>query len=304
VTYLEVGAWSDHSHPSGSVVVGYNGKDHSRAALAWAAREAAQRGAPLLVLYAANYPGMAVEPGPGLLQREPGALEAAEEVTARGVAEARDAHPALWVAGATEVTSPSQALTDASRDAALLVLGSRGYGRVAGALLGSVAFTVAARAASPVIVVKDEAVDRTVAPESPVVIGTDGSPAAAIALDFAGGWAARAGAPLTVVTCTGEHEGQRIDETQLRASAERIAASAASRARARHRGLTATVKIEDGPPELALVDASAGAGLIVVGTRGRGAYEGMLLGSVSHAVIHGARCAVAVVGGVADPPAT
>ena len=63
------------------------------AALAWAAAEAARREAPLVVLYAANYPGMTVEPGPGLLHRDPGALEAAEEVTARGVAEALEAHP-------------------------------------------------------------------------------------------------------------------------------------------------------------------------------------------------------------------
>ena len=87
MAYVEVGAWSGGSHPRGAVVVGYNGKDHSRAALAWGAKEAARREAPLLVLFAANYSGMTVEPGPGR-HREPGTLEAAEEVTARGVAEA------------------------------------------------------------------------------------------------------------------------------------------------------------------------------------------------------------------------
>ena len=83
---VEVGEWSERSYPPGAVVVGYNGKTHSRAALRWAAEEAVVRDAPLLVLYAANYLGMTVEPGPGLHHREPGALEAAYEVTARGSA--------------------------------------------------------------------------------------------------------------------------------------------------------------------------------------------------------------------------
>jgi nucleotide-binding universal stress UspA family protein len=60
--------------------------------------------------------------------------------------------------------------------------------------------------------------------------------------------------------------------------------------------LTVTTRVEDCPPELTLVDASADAGMVVVGTRGRGAFEGMVLGSVSHAVIHGAGCTAAVLG--------
>jgi nucleotide-binding universal stress UspA family protein len=212
------------------------------------------------------------------------------------VAEALGAHRELWVAGATEVTSPSQALTEASGDAAMIVLGSRGYGRVAGALLGSVAFAVAARAACPVVVVKDEALDRPAGPKNHVVVGSDGSPEAAAALDFACRRAVGASARLEVVTCTGGHEIEDIDVTELRASAERIAGTAADRARGRHPELAVTTRVEDCPAEVTLVGASADAGLVVVGTRGRGAYEGMVLGSVSHAVIHGASCAVAVVG--------
>jgi nucleotide-binding universal stress UspA family protein len=99
-----------------------------------------------------------------------------------------------------------------------------------------------------------------------------------------------------VVTCTGGHQIRDVDEYELRASAERIAAAATKHARDLHPDLTVTARVEDCRPELTMVAASAGAGLVVVGTRGRGAFEGMLLGSVSHAVIHGAQCAVAVVG--------
>jgi nucleotide-binding universal stress UspA family protein len=55
-----------------------------------------------------------------------------------------------------------------------------------------------------------------------------------------------------------------------------------------------TTRIE-AVPEHTLVEASAKAGLVVVGTPRSSAFQGMLLGSVSHAVIHGARSAVAVV---------
>jgi nucleotide-binding universal stress UspA family protein len=228
MVYDDMGAWSGRAHPRGAAVVGYNGKKHSRAALAWGAEEAARRDAPLLVLFAANYPGMAVEPGPGLLQRNPGAFEAAEEVTARGVSEALEAHPALRIAGATEVTSPSRALTEASNDAALVVLGSRGYGRVVGALLGSVAFAVAARACCPVVVVKDDALDRPVGRVHRVVVGTDGSAEAAAAVGFAADRAATASAALEVITCTGGHQVKNVDERELRASADRIAQAAAN----------------------------------------------------------------------------
>lgn len=63
----------------------------------------------------------------------------------------------------------STALIDASSHATSLVLGSRRYGRVIGALPGSVTFAVAARARCLVIVVKDEAVDQPVGPLHRVV---------------------------------------------------------------------------------------------------------------------------------------
>ncbi|MFC7359857.1 universal stress protein [Nocardioides astragali] len=299
MSYDEVGAWSGRSHPRGAVVVGYNGKEHARTALVWGAEEAARCDAPLLVLYAANYPGMTVEPGPGLFHRDPLALEAAEEVTARGVAEALEVHPGLWISGATEVTSPAQALTEASELAELLVLGSRGYGRVAGALLGSVAFAVAARATCPVVVVNDEARDRQPGPRHPVVVGTDGSDEGSAAVQFAAERAAGGSASLEVVTCTGGHQVKDVDEEELRASAHRMAVAAAAQARASHPRLAVAVRVEDCPAEQTLVAASSDAGMVVVGTRGRGAFEGLLLGSVSHAVIHGASSAVAVV--TSDP---
>ncbi len=169
--YVEVGAWSGREYPPGAVVVGFNGEAHSRTAVTWAAHEAAHRGRPLVVLYAANYPGMTGPPGRGLHHRDPGALEAAEEVTARGVAAAVTDRPDVTVVGATEVTTAVRALVEASREAALVVVGTRGRGRLARTLLGSVSYRLAARAASPVVVVT--ATDAGGLPVSqPVRVGT------------------------------------------------------------------------------------------------------------------------------------
>mgnify|MGYP001298713370 CR=1 FL=1 len=296
MTYTEVGAWSDIDPPRGSVVIGYNGREHSSVALRWAADEAVRRDVPLVVLFAANYPGMTVEPGTGLYQREPGALEAAQEVTARGVAEALERHPELDVLGATEVASPTKALVEAGEHAAVVVLGSRGYGRVVGALLGSVAFAVAPRAACPVIVIREPDLDREAGPEHPIVVGTDGSEPAGVAVDYAARRAAGTRAALQLVTCTGGHQVPHIEEEALRGPATRIVEAEAERVRAAYPELTVTTRVEDCPAEVTLVEASRTAGMVVVGTRGRGGFEGLLLGSVSHAVIHGAACAVAVVG--------
>ncbi len=295
MVYVEVGSWSETPMPSGAVVVGWNGKAHSEATLAWATAEAVETRAPLVVLYAANYPGMTGPEAPGVFERDPGALEAAEEVTARGVGEALRMQSVLHVFGATEVESPARALIEASREASVVVLGSRGYGQVVGALLGSVAFNVAARATCPVVVVKDECARRRVGPDHRVVVGTDGSEHAAAAVAYAAERAAAASADLEIVTCTGGHQVEPIDEHALRASARARASAAAERVLATHPQLSVSTRVEDCPAEVTLIALSADAGLVVVGTRGRGAFEGLLLGSVSHAVIYGASCAVAAV---------
>jgi nucleotide-binding universal stress UspA family protein len=146
-----------------------------------------------------------------------------------------------------------------------------------------------------VVVVKDDAESRRIGPDHKVVVGTDGSSAGEAAVDFAAACAAEVSAALEIVTSTGEHPTADIDAEQLRANADSIAHSAADRVAETHSGLAVTTRVEDSPAERTLVDASADAGLVVVGTRGRGAFKGMVLGSVSHAVIYGSQCPVVVV---------
>jgi nucleotide-binding universal stress UspA family protein len=135
--HRDVGGWSGRAYPAGAVVVGYDGKEHTRGAIEYAVLEASRRDRPLVVLHAVHYPGMVGEQGPGLLDPDPAALEAAEEVTARGVAEARALHPELEIVGATEVTGPVRALRAALPGAELVVVGTRGRGALASRILGA-----------------------------------------------------------------------------------------------------------------------------------------------------------------------
>jgi nucleotide-binding universal stress UspA family protein len=120
-----------------------------------------------------------------------------------------------------------------------------------------------------VIVLKDEALDSPVGPEHRVVVGTDGSPEAAAAVSFAAARAVTASATLQVITCTGEHQIENVDERELRASAIRIAEDAADGVREAHHELIVKTRVDDSTAELASTDASTDAGPVVVGTRGR-----------------------------------
>lgn len=276
------------------VVVGFHDRPHSREALTWAAEEATTRGLPLLVLYAANYPGMIVPEG-AHFETDSGALAAANEVTARGVAQAVTERPGIVVSGQTDVTSPARALVEASSAATLLVIGSRGRGPVLGTLLGSISLVVPARALCPVVVVKQECATTRPGPARRVVVGTDGSPAAGAAVAFAAQYAAGRSAELEIHCCTGEvARGVRAED--VRRAAEDVLASAVRSVEQDQPGVVVRARVEEGLPEEALVAASEQAGLLVVGSRGRGAFKGMIAGSVSMAVIHGARCPVAVIG--------
>lgn len=287
----------------GAVVVGYDGSAQARAAVQWAAQEAVRRAASLHVAYAADYPGPVA---PSWLPEE--AVRSAASVAAEGAEHARAAAPGLEVTRSTSIGSPAGVLVDESRRASLLVVGTRGHGELLGALLGSVAFAVSAHAPCPVVVVRGDATARP-GPDAPVVVGVDGSAEADQALRFAADTAADTGAPLVVTAAWRPPAGEvweaaawttRVSEN-LGDAAERAARDMTVRAEAAaldaHPGLAVRREVVPGPAGRVLADLSAGAGLVVVGARGRGGFAGLLLGSVSHAVIHGATCPVAVVRG-------
>ena len=276
------------------IIVGYHPGPHAGEALAWAVREADHLRLPLVVVYAADYPGMvsgAEEPGPTAL--DGGALEAAEEVTASAVAAAQQLRPRVDVRGLTRVTGPTRALVDASPDASMVVVGSRGRGPVLGAVLGSVSRTIAARAQCPVVVVPPGTGRREAGPGRCVTVGTDGSHVADRAVRHAAAVAVSRGAVLEILCCTGGTSPIPVSGPE----AEDIVVAAERDLAGSHPDLAVFTRVLPCAPQAALVAASEHAGLVVVGSRGRGVLGEIVLGSVSAATIRDAACPVVVLGG-------
>ncbi len=139
-----------------NVVVGVDGSEGSRRALAWAAEEARDHQAGLTVLgswappVALSGPGFAAYPG--YTEADLSAV-AEHELTAALQAVLGDA-PDLPVERLVVEGHPAHRLVEASDGADLLVVGCRGHGGFAGMLLGSVSQHVAAHARCPVVVVR------------------------------------------------------------------------------------------------------------------------------------------------------
>lgn len=136
------------------VVVGVDGSEGSRAALAFAAQEARLRGARLEVVVAWQYPVLTTMPAFGVLPPvDEMASEARQGLEQLIRDEGLDADPELEVVPVVAQGPAAAALLDASKDADLLVVGSRGHGGFTGLLLGSVSQACVTHAICPVVVV-------------------------------------------------------------------------------------------------------------------------------------------------------
>ena len=187
-----------------------------------------------------------------------------------------------------------------------MVTGSRGRGPLAAGLLGSVAYAVTAHADCPAVVVHDHTVPR---PDQPVIVAVDGSRGWQDVVDLAAEMAVLSGADLHVVTVAHhalspeaqayvESSRAGTDRTNaVRARAQETVQEAADRALATFATLSVETEVLYGSPGHVLSPLGDHASLIVLGTRGHGGFTGLLLGSVSHTVIHEARCPVMVVPG-------
>jgi nucleotide-binding universal stress UspA family protein len=287
------------------VVVGFDGGEPARAAVRWAAREAARLGSPLTIVYAANVPAVTAW-SPGTAVVLDGLGDVSERVAAEGAALAREVAPDLRVRSLGMIGGPAGELIGRSGEAGLVVVGRRRRSALASAALGSVSFAVILHARCPVVVVQEGTEDAAAAPGGPVVVGVDGSRAAQAALELAAELADAWGSALSVVAAWAVPasepwtealgpEAAQAAHDDARRGAEEVAVAALDRVRAAHPGTEVSVSVVQGPAEEVLAEASRSASLVVVGSRGHGGFAGMMLGSVGHSVLRKASSPVAVV---------
>jgi len=280
---------------SPSVVVGYDGSAGANRALEWAADDAARRRVPLRIVHV-------VVPWPYDIAKfsTGGGPEDFHTGAGRMLAEAEKAvhelRPGLDVSTAVLEGQPGKVLREQAGPQATLVLGSRGLGGFAGALLGSVSTHVAVHAHGPVVVVRPQ----EGAARNEIVAGVDGSPESEPALAYAFEQARLRGAavraihawqlPVHAYAPEVTFDLDEVVRAQRQAVIDRLAGW-----RERYPEVTVYEESPCAHPANALIDASREADLVVVGSRGMGAVGSLLLGSVSRAVLHHAHCPVAVV---------
>ncbi|MFF3464181.1 universal stress protein [Streptomyces sp. NPDC001984] len=282
------------------IVVGVDGSEPSLWAVDWAADEAALRGVPLRLVYARlweRYEGTSLAQD---LTRQNGEVTA-EDVIETAAQRARLRAPDVKISTAVLPEEPEYSLVHESRSAAAVVLGSRGRSSMAEALLGSVSVTVAGHAHCPVIVLRGSHDNQARAGRrGRIAVGVGEKPVHSAAVRFALDEARLRHVPLDAVRAwrapaheSTDHplmagEPARLHEEQAAEELEEVLRDAPDDVEVRRRSV-------EGPARRALLDASAGADLLVVGAQRRSGHFGLQLGRVAHGVLHHAACPVAVV---------
>jgi nucleotide-binding universal stress UspA family protein len=289
------------------IVVGYDGSPGSRLALDWAIETAKRDDRRLTLLHCV---GLTMTPT--FRAYDPGVQAHAYDELSRGVlAEAVDVATKTMdrkdVDALSVIGGAAAELVAASSRADLVVTGSRGHGALAGGLLGSTSYAVTAHAHCPAVVVRGDSVLHAGAAH-PVVVAFDDSKHAQAALDTAVQIAAAAETSLHVVAVDNVGGLEAWPETdtilgreemldQMHLHVAQVLRDIAAAARGAHPGLDVQTTVLGGGAGAAIATYARDvrAGLIVMGTRGHGGFTGMLLGSVSHRVVHDAPCPVMVI---------
>jgi len=286
---------------AGRIVVGIDGSPHSANALEWAIGRALLGGEHLELVNAYTLtPALDFYGYQAVAQPMDWVVELSHQVLDAAATRVNEVAPALTCAQVSTLGQPAVVMAAASESADAVVVGRRGLGNVASALLGSVSTRLAVQAKCPLVVVGEADVPAS----GPIVVGVDGSSFGANALRYAVAEAAiRRTSVRAVVAFDAFHPGFRADPeltARMRAEVEAEAAdTVASTLKQIELDGLAPVDVEDvaveGRPADVILDHAKDAQLVVVGTHGKGMVRRMLLGSVSRQILIDSDRPVAVV---------
>lgn len=293
------------------IVVGVDGSQQSRCALKWAVREASRRGTVLNVVSAYTIPVFAassMDAGYSTLDDDL-IRGGAEDIVRQAREEIGDTD--VQVRTYIESGDPAGVLLDLSNDADLVVVGTRGRGGFVGRLLGSVSSALPAHSKCPTVVVPlsmaREQESQEIESREAIVVGVDGSDRARAAVLAAAEAALARDTTLRVVCAVAPVSAAlawmpaTVDQEAVLEDVRYQMEVGARWLKSHFPDLKLETDVIPGPPVEVLIRESEHAVLTVTGSRGRGGFAGMLLGSTSQGVLHHSKGPVMVVPDSEDP---
>jgi nucleotide-binding universal stress UspA family protein len=278
------------------VVVGYDGSESAEDALQFGVGEAGQRGRELHLLHAFTWPLLYPMFAAGAEVPDPTPRVAMLRLLTAAADELAEKHPDVTIRARFVDGSPGGVLVEASRDAALLVVGHRGVGGFTGLLAGAVGTQLAGHARCPVVVVRGGPEHGgPLRPDASVVVGVDDSPASRRAAQAAFDTARRRGSDLLVASWRPGH-GPAGAGAQRPLPLDEVEGYVEGVADRYPDVRWEAVVVDGGSAATGLISLAdrVRAGLVVVGSRGAGGFRGLLLGSTSRILIEHAPCPVMV----------
>jgi len=283
------------------IIVGVDGSPAAKVAVDWAARDAAMRKVPLAVVTVLDPPaGHTFPKNPIPLEYVRWQEDEGRTVLNDALKTVEDSAKQLGpinVRGELMTGLAVPILGELSKDAEMVVVGCRGRGALARTLLGSVSTGLVHYAHCPVAVIHNEDPLTPHPSQAPVLVGIDGSPASEAATAIAFDEASWRGVELIALHAwsdTAMFEFRVPNWSRVRSEAEELLAERLAGWQERYPDVDVVRVVECDQPARQLLEQSKSAQLVVVGSHGRGGFTGMLLGSVSTAVVHAARTPVIV----------
>ena len=273
--------------PLGAIVVGVDGHPYGMYAAAWAARQADLEQRPLVVVHGSGTRPHLRTSDQDLVDRVAGQRHADHAMH-----RALEVAPRIRVQTLVRAADPADLLLELGETAHLLVVGSRGLGRIAGLLQGSVSVAVSTSAPCPVVVVREEA------PRPPrILVGSDGTEASSAAVEFGFAQASLRGVPLTVLHAVSILEPRADDWVSAEAAAPAWLSESVAGMSEKYIDVDVELKVAEGPTMVELTEASLQADLLVLGVHHHRGPASLSLTSVRRALLDHGHCSVAVVHG-------